>query len=67
MVNMETIKELLPHYAAMLLLVFVLIAIIREVIGDLGFWVELVLILVIVFAYPPITRRLGVAPSIWDR
>ena len=67
MVKKETIVELLPHYAAMLLLVFLVIGVLREVVGDVGFWVELLFILVIVFAYPPLTRRLGVAPDIWDR
>lgn len=62
----DQLKELVPHYVAMLLLVFLVLAVLRAVVGDLGFWVELVVIFVTVFAYRPAVVRLGVAPSQWE-
>ena len=65
-IDKDQLLELVPHYVAMLLLVFLLLAVIRELAGDLGFWVEFVLIIVIVFLYRPLVVQLGVAPSSWE-
>lgn len=62
----DKLKELVPHYIAMLLIVFTVLAIVRSVAGDIGFWFELVIIVLIVFAYRPIVIQLGVAPSQWE-
>lgn len=62
----EGLVELVPHYVAMLLLVFLALGILRSAFGDLGFWIEIVVVGVIVFGYRPVVRRLGVAPSLWD-
>lgn len=59
--------ELVPHYIAMLLLVFLVLGIVRNAVGDISFWVELGIVAVVVFAYRPVVKRLGVAPSIWER
>lgn len=64
--DFDRLRELVPHYVAMLLLVFLGLAVIRALVGDVGFWVELVVIFVIVFAYRPAVVRLGVAPSQWE-
>lgn len=66
---MDTAKlmELAPHYIAMLILVFGSLAIVRAAVGDLSFWIELVIIVVIVFIYRPIVVRLGVGPSTWEQ
>ncbi len=61
----ERILDVLPHYLAMLILVFAVLTVVRTAIGDLGFWFEFVIILVIVFAYRPLVIRLGVAPDAW--
>ena len=58
--------ELVPHYLAMLLLVFLILAIVPSIIGEIGFWVEFAIVIVVVFAYRPIVVRLGVAPSVWE-
>lgn len=63
----DRLLEVVPHYLAMLLLVFVVLAIVRAVAGDLGFWFEFVFVLIIAFAYRPVVLRLGVAPSAWER
>lgn len=63
----ERIVELVPHYVAMLILVFLVLAIVRAVAGEIGFWVELAIVVAIVLAYRPIVVRLGVAPSEWTR
>ena len=62
----DGLKELAPHYVALMILVFLVLTVVRAVVGDIGFWLELALVLVVVFAYRPIVARLGVAPSGWE-
>lgn len=66
MVDKNQLIELVPHYIAMLVLVFIVLGIGRLTVGELGFWAELVVVVVVVFAYRPIVQRLGVAPSMWE-
>ncbi|AGB39038.1 hypothetical protein [Natronococcus occultus] len=63
----DLLIELVPHYVAMLVLVFLVLGILRAVAGDLGFWVELAIIFVVVFLYRPAVQLLDVAPSAWER
>jgi len=67
MIDSEHLLEVVPHYIALLSIVFLTLIIIRLTIGSLGFWIELAIILVISFAYQPAVRRLGIAPSAWER
>lgn len=60
------LKELVPHYVALMILVVLVLAVAQAVAGEIGFWVELVVVLVVVFAYRLIVVRLGVAPSGWQ-
>ena len=62
----EQLIELVPHYVAMLLLFFLILRIVSAVVGEISFWVELALIVVVVFAYRLIVVRLGIGPSIWE-
>lgn len=62
----DRLVEVVPHYVAMLLLVFLVLAVVRALVGDLGFWVELVIIFVVVFLYRPAVHLLDVAPSAWE-
>ncbi|MDT3433268.1 hypothetical protein [Haloarcula sp. 1CSR25-25] len=55
--------ELALYYLAMLLLVFFILEVTQAVVGEIAFWLELVIILIIVFAYRYIAVWLGVAPS----
>jgi hypothetical protein len=67
MVNTDRLVEVLPHYAAMLILVFLILAVLRTVVGELSFWIELVVVLIIAIGYQTLVQRLGVAPSSWRR
>jgi hypothetical protein len=49
----------------MFLLVSLVLWIVGAVVGEIGFWPEMVIILVIVVVYRPIVMRLGVGPSSW--
>lgn len=60
------LMELAPHYLAMLLLVFLTLAAVEALVGPINFWVEMGIIVVVVFAYRPVVIRLGVAPSGWE-
>lgn len=63
----SSILALVPHYVASLLLILGTVFGLRYVVGDLGIWVELPIVIAIVLAYPTIVRRLGVAPDAWER
>lgn len=63
----EHLVEVAPHYVAMLVLVFLVLSIVIPLIGDLNFWIELVIIFVVVFVYRLAVVRLGVAPSAWEK
>lgn len=67
MVNRSRLVELLPHYLALLILIFLVLAIVRATMGDLGFWIELAIVVAVGLGYPTVVRMLGVAPSAWDR
>lgn len=57
---------LAPHYAAMLLIVFVVLGLWRAYVGEIGLLGEFVIIGVIVFSYRPVVKRLGLAPEPWQ-
>ncbi|MFB6081023.1 MAG: hypothetical protein ABEJ81_08505 [Haloferacaceae archaeon] len=61
------LSEVLPHYLVMFLLVVLVLGVVRRVVGDLGFWVEFVIVGLVVFSYRPLVVRLGYAPRRWER
>lgn len=63
----DRLLELAPHYVAMFVLVFLVLGLVRAAVGELGFWIELVIIVVVASAYRPVVLRLGIAPSGWER
>lgn len=65
--NLERHRGLLPHYVANLVLVLLGVSALRAVAGDVGIAVELVVVVVVVLAYPTLVRWLGVAPDAWTR
>jgi hypothetical protein len=62
----DQLKELVPHYVAMLVLVFLVLGIVQAIVGEVGFWVELGIIVVAAAAYRPLVTRLGIGPSSWE-
>lgn len=62
----DQLLELVPHYVAMFLLVSLALWIAREVVGGIGFWPELAIIIVVVVVYRPVVMRLGIGPSGWE-
>ena len=50
----------------MFLLVSLALWIAREVVGEIGFWPELAIIIVVVVAYRPAVMRFGIGPSGWE-
>jgi hypothetical protein len=63
----ETILELVPHYLALVILLILVLAAVRAVAGEIGFWVELGIAFVIAIVYRPLVQYLGYAPSAWER
>lgn len=61
------IVELLPHYLAMIAVMFAMLLAIRELYGDIGFWPSFAVAILIAAVYPLAIRRLGYAPEAWQR
>lgn len=60
-----SLVDVIPHYAVMLLAVFLAVGVAEYVAGDLSLWVELAIISAVVFTYRPAVRALGLAPEGW--
>jgi amino acid permease len=58
--------EVAPHYIAMFICVFIVLTIVQAAVGEVGFWVEMAIVVVVVFVYRPAVMRLGIAPSGWE-
>lgn len=69
MVEKDEILELLPHYAALVVIVLVVMGTLRTVAGSLHPLVEFSVVLVLVFGYRPVIARVDVIPTpeIWER
>lgn len=68
MLTKQQLVELVPHYAVMLLVVFLALGVVRAVVGEPGILERLVVIVAIVFAYRPLVTNLGFVPtpSLWE-
>ncbi|MBV0923297.1 hypothetical protein KTS45_03715 [Halomicroarcula limicola] len=62
----DRLTKLALNYLALFVLVFLVLAAVRAVVGDVGFWIELAIVVVVALAYRPVVTRLGVAPSGWE-
>ena len=58
--------ELGLHYVAMLFAVFLVLLVVRTLVGSVGFWIELGIVVVVAAAYRPVVRNLGIAPAAWE-
>lgn len=63
----EKIRQLAPHWGVMFVAMFVTLAIVERLVGELSFIPSMALVLVVAFAYPAVVRALGVAPPVWER
>lgn len=63
----DTVVELIPHYVAMLVLVYLVLGVVDATTGGVSFWVELAIIVVVVALYRPVVAYLDVAPSHWEK
>ncbi|MFB6233612.1 MAG: hypothetical protein ABEH61_05075 [Haloarculaceae archaeon] len=66
MVDTDTIRQLVPHYVVMLVVVFAVVGVVRALLGEVRLLLEFAVVLVTVFLYPFAVRRLGYAPSVWQ-
>ena len=65
MVDTDTLREVVPHYVAMLLVAFLVLGVARTFLGELGFWIELAVVFGVVALYRVVVGRLGYLPSSW--
>ncbi|WP_434530835.1 hypothetical protein ACODNH_19020 [Haloarcula sp. NS06] len=61
--NRNQLLPLVIYYIVLLVLVFVILEVSQAVVGEISFWLEMVIILGVVFAYRSIAVRLGLDPS----
>ena len=66
MVDWETVRQLLPHYVALAVILLVVLTGLRLAVPDLSFWIRLGIALLIGLVYPPLVRALGYAPEVWE-
>jgi len=66
MVNMDTIRELLPHYLVVLVLVILGTTVVRLALGQVNIILEFMVVIAVVAVYVIVTRRLGYAPEQWQ-
>lgn len=67
MPDQGTFTRTVPHYIAMLLIVFLVLAGLRRVAPNLHFLVEFTVVIVASLTYVSLVRWLGVAPRTWSR
>lgn len=69
MVERDEVLELLPYYAALVVIVLVGIGAFRMVAGNQRPLIEFSLIVILVLGYRPVVARLDVipTPAIWER
>jgi uncharacterized membrane protein len=60
-------RELIPHYVAMFLFYVVGVALVFGLTGESSFWISLGIAAVVALGYPPLSRRVGIAPDSWAR
>lgn len=63
----EKVRQLAPHWAAMFVVMFVLLAVVESLYGDLSFWSSVVLVVAVAVGYPMVVRYFGAAPELWQR
>jgi hypothetical protein len=61
------ILELVAHYLVIVVIVTVVLAGVRAAVGDIGFWVELAVVVAIVALYRPVVKAVDMEPSAWNR
>jgi len=61
----DELLELVPHYLALVVLVFVTLAAVDSAVGSVELWIEFVIVVVVAFAYRPLVSLLGIAPAAW--
>ena len=62
----DKLLELAPHYLALVVLIFAVLAAVGFLVGGVALLIELIIAGTVAFLYRPIVVRLGVAPSIWE-
>lgn len=62
----STLRQLLPHYVALVLILTVILTLMRVAFPTVNMWVQIGVAVVLGLAYPPLLRYLGMAPEPWQ-
>jgi hypothetical protein len=63
----EKVRRLVPHWAAMFLLMIAVLTLVERVAGAPGLLLSAGLVVAVAIGYPYVVRALGVAPPVWQR
>lgn len=62
----STLRQLLPHYLVLIILLSVVLMVMRTLVPGASMWVQIGVAVILGLAYPPILRYLGIAPEAWQ-
>lgn len=61
----STLRQLLPHYLVLIILLSVILTLMRTFVPGANMWVQIGVAVILGLAYPAVLRYLGVAPEPW--
>ena len=62
----DQLLELAPHYVALVVLIFSVLAAVQFLTDGVALWLELVITAATAIVYRPVVVWLGIAPSMWE-
>lgn len=61
----SSLRELLPHWLAMFLLMLIILQFVEMIVGSIEFWPSLGLVFAVALVYPSLAKALGIEPDAW--
>lgn len=62
----STIRQLLPHYLILIIILSVVLTLMRMFVPGAGMWIQVGVAVILGLLYPPLLRYLGKAPEAWQ-
>lgn len=62
-----SIRQLLPHWIAMFLLMMLILQLVELSVGEMEFLPSLGIVFAVALTYPTLVRAIGIAPAAWQR
>ena len=59
------LRQVLPHYVVLVLILLLVLSVLRSFVPDLNIWIQLAVAVIVGIVYPQLIRMLGLAPDAW--